>query len=150
MKTLVRTLLIVAATTTLGYASEQLLSVPFVLGPTNLKVGDAIIIRDVRATSTNLTVGDRVVVRGRYDLKSQPTASLCLYLTTRDESHEHELPTQTAKIEKGSSDFELSTVVKSVGYLHLSLYGEGKKDFACVYFGTPSQMSAIRNWDISR
>jgi len=148
MKTAIRSFLILAFPAALAFSGEELSTVPFVLGPTSLKAGDAIVIQDVWATSTNLTVGDKVVVRGRYDLKSHEKATLALYLTSSGGTGERELPTQTIKIEKGSSEFELSTLVKHVGHLHLSFYGQDS-DFGCVYFGTPAQMKQISHWKLS-
>jgi hypothetical protein len=150
MKTAKMLVLGLVAVAALGLGSEELFNVPFVLGPTHFKDGDQIVIQDVLATSTNLTVGDKVVVRGRYDLKSQQKATLSLYLTSNAGAGEPNVPTQSTEIAGGSGEFELSRVVRHPGYLHLSLYRtSGGTDFGCVYFGTETQMSKIRHWNIS-
>ena len=56
-------------------------SVPIELGPKAYHDGDAIEITEVTATSPRLEQGDSVTVKGRYHLKSQPTANLSLNLT---------------------------------------------------------------------
>jgi hypothetical protein len=146
-KTLVLGLAAVAA---LGFGSEELSNVPFVLGPKHFEDGDQIVIHDVLATSTNLTAGDKVVVRGRYELKSHQKAKLCLYLTSNSAGDEPDVSTQSKEITGGSGQFELSEPVRHPGYLHLSFYRiSGGTDFGCVYFGTEPQMSRIEHWNIS-
>jgi hypothetical protein len=140
----------IAAVAALGLGSAELSTVPFVLGPTHFKEGDQIVIQDVLAISTNLATGDKVVVRGRYDLKSQEKAKLCLYLTSNPGAGEPDVPTQSKEITSGSGEFELSEPVRHPGYLHLSFYRTtGGTDFGCVYFGTEAQMGKIRHWNIS-
>jgi hypothetical protein len=147
-----------------GLAGAGLSEAPFVLGPKKFKVGDAIVIQQVLATSPNLTTGDRVVVRGRYVLASKEKATLSLYLSQTNEKTELPLllgqtegdglervsPKQTMKVERGFGEFELAAEVKHVGALHLTFYGgvDGKP-FGGVYFGSKPQMTAIEGWTFS-
>lgn len=126
------------------------LTVPFELGPKAFKEGDLITIEQVTATSPRLAVGDKVTVRGRYVLKSEERARLCLYLTTGDAvGAEQDFPTQDTEITKGSGSFELAEVLRHPGHLHLSFYqSPGGKRFGTVYFGTAQQMKEISDWKL--
>jgi hypothetical protein len=136
-------------TAAVGLAAEEVLEVAFALGPKHFSDGDAIIIEHVSATSPNFAVGDRVTVRGRYTLSSDEKAKLCLYLTaSSDVGPEPVSPTQKTEVKKGSGTFELAQTVLHPGHLHLSLYTEGGKRLATVYFGTEQQMKEISHWNV--
>ena len=122
-----------------GFAAEQLVKVPFELGPSHFRGGEEIVIEQVLATSGGLGAGDTVTVRGRYTLKSAERARLCLYLTTdRSAGPEPESPTQMTTVKRGSGTFELTKTLKNPGHLHLGFYGGGTS--GTVYFGTKQQM----------
>jgi hypothetical protein len=125
-------------------------TVPFELGPKQFREGDLIVIEQVLATSPHLAVGDKVTVRGRYVLKSEERARLCLYLTTSDGAGpEPDFPTQKTEVTKGSGSFELAEVLRHPGHLHLSFYqSPGGRRFGTVYFGTAQQVKEISNWKL--
>ena len=132
-------------TLTLTGMNTNVYTVPFELGPKYFRDGDLIVIEQVAATSPLLAVGDKLSVRGRYVLKSEERARLCLYLSMSDAvAAEPDFPTQTTELTIGSGAFELAEVVRHPGQLHLSFYRipDGKR-FGTVYFGTAQQMSEI-------
>jgi hypothetical protein len=135
----------------IGFGANEVSTVPFELGPTHFRDGDQIVIEHVVATSPNLAVGDKVTVRGRYVLKSEEKAKLCLYLTTSNAvGAEPIFPTQKTEINKGSGSFELAEVLRHPGHLHLSFYpiSSGSR-FGTIYFGTPQQMKEISSWNVT-
>jgi hypothetical protein len=120
------------------------------LGPKAFRDGDVIQITDVTATSPRLEQGDTVTVKGRVRLDSTDRASLDLYLTqTAGDGVEETDASQTAEVERGVSEFELTITIKHRGALHLTLYRSGDgKPIGGVYFGTGEQMEAIAGWDV--
>jgi hypothetical protein len=134
-----------------GFGGEDFAAVPFELGPNHFRDGDRIAIEQVVATTPLLSVGDEVTVRGRYILRSEHKAQLCLYLTTSDAvGAEPDFSTQKTEIKNGSGSFELTEVVRHPGQLHLSFYQiPAGTRFGSVYFGTAQQMKAISNLKIS-
>jgi hypothetical protein len=134
-----------------SFAGDDVSTVPIGLGPTHFRDGDMIAIEQVVATSPNLAVGDKVTVRGRYVLKSEDKAHLCLYLATSAAvGAEPIFPTQAIEIKNGSGSFELAEVVRHPGHLHLSFYQipTGTR-FGSVYFGTPQQIEEMSHLKIS-
>lgn len=125
--------------------------VPLDLGPKSYRDGDVIQITSVTATSPRLEQGDTVTVKGRVRLDSATDARLCLFLTqTQGDGYEETDARQTQSIKAGLSDFELKTTIKHRGVLHVTLYRTTNgKPFGGVYFGTPEQMKAISDWDVS-
>ena len=134
-----------------GFTAENVSTVPFELGPRHFSGGDSIVIEQVAASSPLLAVGDKVTVHGRYVLKSQEKAQLCLYLTTSEAvGAEPVVATQRIEIQRGSGSFELAEVVKHPGHLHLSFYPiQAGHRFGTVYFGTAQQMQEIRTLKVS-
>jgi hypothetical protein len=147
---IMRTLLGLAAgllaSAQIGFAAEDVSTVPYELGPQHFSGGDSIVIEQVVASSPLLAVGDKVTVRGRYVLKSQDKAKLCLYLATSQAvGPEPIVSTQRIEIQRGSGSFELAEVVKHPGHLHLSFYPiHAGRRIGTVYFGTAQQMQEIR------
>ena len=142
MKTVLRGVLsLVVAASLASAASDSVSDVSLVVGPTHFNDGDSIVIEQVEATSPNLAVGDKVVVRGRYVLKSEEKAQLCLYVTTKEPVSEPVIPTQQTEVKNGSAEFELTVQVRHPGFLHVSFYriSDGKR-FGSIYFGTEQQM----------
>jgi hypothetical protein len=137
-------------TSQIVFGADRVSTVPFEVGPTHFRNGDQIIIEQVVATSQNLVVGDKVTVRGRYVLKSEEKAQLCLYLTTTEAvGAEPTVPTQKTDIKKGAGSFELTEVLKHDGHLHLSFYTTHSGNrLGTIYFGTAQQMKEISNWNI--
>jgi len=132
--------LLVAASLAVA-ASNEVYSVSLVVGPTHFKDGDSIAVEQVVASSPNLAIGDKVVVRGRYVLKSEESAQLCLYTTTKEPVPIPIIPSQQAQVKKGSGEFELTERMRYPGLLHVSFYRmtDGKR-FGSIYFGTDEQM----------
>ena len=126
-------------------------SVPIELGPKAYHDGDAIEITEVTATSPHLEQGDSVTVKGRYHLKSQPTANLSLNLTaTVGDGRSLAIPEATMQINKGQGEFTLKTVIRSQGHLHVTYYNPTTgKPFGGTYFGTSAQVKSIADWDVS-
>lgn len=142
MKTVMGVVLGLVIAASLAFAaSDDVSNVSLMVGPTHLNDGDSIVIEQVVAKSPNLAVGDKVVVRGRYVLKSEENAQLCLFVTTKEPVSVPVIPTQQTEVKKGSGEFELSEVVRHPGFLHVSFYRiqDGKR-FGSVYFGTEQQM----------
>jgi hypothetical protein len=142
MKTVIRVVVgLLVATSLAVAASDDVSNVALVVGPTHFNDGDSIVIEQVVATSPNLTVGDKVRVRGRYNLSSEQSAQLCLFLTCSECFGEADSGIQRKEVKKGSGEFELSEVVRHPGFLHVSFYRiqDGKR-FGSVYFGTEQQM----------
>ncbi len=126
-------------------------SIPTALGPKAYRVGDAIEITEVTATSPRLEQGDSVTVSGKFYLKSQESANLCLFLTqTEGDGKGNTQPSQRMLVKKGNGDFTLKTTIRNRGHLHLTYYGpDSGKPFGGTYFGTVEQMKSIANWDVS-
>ncbi len=96
-------------------------SIPTVLGPKAYRVGDAIEITEVTATSPRLEQGDSVTVTGRFHLKSQESANLCLFLTqTVGDGKGNTEPSQKQPVNKGNGTFTLKTTIKNRGMLHVT------------------------------
>ncbi len=126
-------------------------SIPTVLGPKAYRVGDAIEITEVTATSPHLEQGDSVTVSGKFYLKSQESANLCLFLTqTEGDGKGNTQPSQKTLVRRGNGDFTLKTTIRNRGHLHLTYYDPASgKPFGGTYFGTAEQMKSIANWDVS-
>lgn len=120
------------------------------LGPKAFHDGDVIEITDVRATSVRLEQGDSVTVSGRFQLQSHDDAHLSLYLTaTEGDGRSGVDKSQTMHVDKGTGKFELKTTIRNRGVLHLTFYdARSGRPFGGVYFGTPSQMKSIEDWDL--
>jgi hypothetical protein len=142
MKTVMRVVLGLVIAASLAFAANDgFFNVSLVIGSTHFNDGDSIDIEQVVATSPNLAVGDKVVVRGRYVLKSEEKAQLCLFVTTKESVSVPVIPTQQTEVKKGSAEFELTEQVRHPGFLHVSFYRipDGKR-FGSIYFGTDQQM----------
>ncbi|MCC9658804.1 MULTISPECIES: hypothetical protein [Rhodopirellula] len=115
------------------------------LGPKAYRDGDVIQITNVISTSDRLEQGDTVTVTGRVRLDSADDAKLCFYLTqTKGDGLEETDATQEVNVKHGVSDFEVTTTIKHLGVLHLSLYRTTTgKPFGGVYFGTSDQMKSL-------
>ena len=146
MKTLLGLVAGLLVSSQVGFTAENVSTVPFELGPQHFSGGDSIVIEQVQASSPLLAVGDKVTVRGRYVLKSQDKAQLCLYLSTSEAvGAEPVVSTQRVELQKGSGVFELTEVINHSGHLHLSFYPkQAGHRFGTVYFGTTQQMQEIR------
>ena len=142
MKTILRIVigLMVAASPAFAAADDGS-AVSLVVGPTHFKDGDSITIEQVVATTPNLAVGDKVTVRGRYELRTEEKAQLCLYVTTKEAVPVPTVPSQQTEAKRGSGEFELTTRMTQPGFLHVSFYrvSNGKR-FGSIYFGTEQQM----------
>ncbi len=142
MKTVIRVVVgLLVATSLAVAASDDVYNVSLVVGPTHFKDGDSIVVEQVVASSQNLAVGDKVVVRGRYVLKSEESAQLSLFTTTKEPVSVPIIPSQLTEVKKGSGEFELTERVSHPGLLHVSFYRmtDGKR-FGSIYFGTAEQM----------
>jgi hypothetical protein len=124
--------------------------VTIALGPKAYRDGDVIEIVEVSSTSKNLEQGDSITVRGRVRLDSRNAASLCLFVTQTESSSSGAVdPEQCKNVASGLTTFELKTIIKHKGALHLTLYDQKSgKPFGGVYFGTPQQMSRISDWNV--
>jgi hypothetical protein len=147
--------------TTLCFAIALLTSVAFAappvqepvtvaLGPKAYRDGDVIEILEVTSTSKNLEQGDTITVRGNVRLDSRNAAALCLFLTqTEGNGQEETDPGQVKNVSTGQTPFELKTMIKHKGALHVTLYDQKSgKPFGGVYFGTPEQMNRISDWKV--
>jgi len=126
-------------------------SIPTVLGPKAYRVGDAIEITEVTATSPHLEQGDSVTVSGKFYLKSQESANLCLFLTqTEGDGKGNTQSSQKMLVKIGNGNFTLKTTIRNRGHLHLTYYDPASgKPLGGTYFGTAEQMKSIANWDVS-
>jgi len=141
--------LLVICTATAAPPAQE--SISTVLGPKAYRIGDAIEITEVTATSPHLEQGDSVTVSGKFYLKSQESANLCLFLTqTEGDGRGNTQPTQKTLVKKGNGEFTLKTTIRNRGHLHLTYYDPATgKPFGGTYFGTAEQMKSIANWDVS-
>ena len=109
------------------------LSVPFVLGQSDLRPGDQVTILGVRGDRPSMTTGGRYCVWGRYTLASAPSATLCMWSTNGEtEGTEKE---RCANV-TGTGDFVFRFSVKGqLGQPHVSFYPSGGGDgMGGVYF----------------
>lgn len=150
MKTLALAFTMLVTFTTSMHGPTQR-PVAFDLGLKAFRDGDVVEIKEVRSTSPRLEQGDTVTVKGRVRVESADGARLCLYLTqTKGDGLEETDATQEILVQRGLHDFKLAMTIKHQGKLHLTLYDrESGKPFGGVYFGTPSQMDEISDWDVS-
>lgn len=123
------------ANTRLGSASAPdpagLSAARFSLGRSQFEPGDFIVIHEMYASSPLLAPGDRVVLRGEYQLSSADEASLEMHVTG---GRSHTLPSQRAKIRRGTGQFELAGEIPYQGDLHVSFYSaRGGQSFGGVY-----------------
>jgi hypothetical protein len=132
------------------YGDTDFREVPFTLGPSAFRAGDAIEIEDVYAVEGTFGQGDTIVVRGHYRLGSHDAANLSLYITqTTGDGRAKFHPDQQIQIERGCGPFELRRQLPVNGYAHVSFYpAKGGSAFGGVYFGTPEQMAEISDWDL--
>ncbi len=136
---------------TFAAAPPMQMPTPTVLGPKAFLDGDVIELTDVQATSSRLEQGDSLTVRGRFRLESRDEARLALYVTqTAGDGIEEVDRSQTTLLSGLRGEFELKTMIKHRGVLHVTFYDtRSGKPFGGVYFGTPAQMSEIAHWDVS-
>jgi hypothetical protein len=144
---IVSTVLLTSAATAAPPAQD---SIKTVLGPKAYRDGDVIEFTNVTATSPRLEQGDTVTVRGRVRLDSQDAASLSLFLTqTEGDGKEEVDSTQTVRVSKGITEFELKATIKHRGYLHVTMYDlTSGKPIGGAYFGTAEQMKRIADWNV--
>lgn len=133
------------------HADVDFCDVPFTVGPSAFREGDAVEIEVVYAVKGTFEQGDTIVVRGHYRLGSHEAANLSLYITqTTGDGRAKFHPDQQLQIERGSGPFELRRKLPADGYAHVSFYTVNDGDgFGGVYFGTRAQMADIRQWDLS-
>ena len=120
------------------------------VGPTFFKPNDAIVIKQIAASSLDFKPGDTVIVRGMYRLNSRPAAKIGLYVTRKDRVAFKRNPQQMKLVTSGRGHFQLKIVIPASGYLHLGFYlGDQGQSFGTTYFGSKRQMQEIANWDLS-
>ncbi len=108
----------------------------YVLGQTLFPSGDSIQITSVQGTPESLTV------TGTYDLVSEESAALTIYITAIDKENAKTMtdPRQRLEVKKGKGTFSLVHPALVPGMPHLTFYGRGGDNhwhpFGGVYFGT--------------
>lgn len=111
--------------------------VPYAVTSRQFEAEDSIVLREVVSTSGGLRMGDKVVVRGEYQLRSRPSAALCLFISTSQPTGWTVVsPRQKIEVEAGRGTFELEHEIRYAGALHVSFYGApAGGSFGGVYFG---------------
>lgn len=100
--------------------------VPFAIYRGSFAAGDSITIEKVIATTPRWGPGDTLTVSGHYQLASQPTATLALYVTTRHSGRTASNPKQVTRVVAGTGAFELTCVMpEGGGEPHVSYYPSG-------------------------
>ncbi len=89
--------------------------VPFAIYRGSFARGDSITIEKVVATTPRWGPGDTLTVSGHYQLASQPSATLALYVTTRNSGRTVSNPKQITKVAAGTGAFELTCVMPEGG-----------------------------------
>ncbi|HTB82083.1 MAG TPA: DUF4019 domain-containing protein [Candidatus Sulfotelmatobacter sp.] len=107
--------------------------------------GDLIEIKSVERSP------DSMVVKGEYNLVSQDSALLALYITATNSAQAitRTGENQTINIAKGHGEFELIHPHPVPGLPHVSMYGGDHHPFATVYFGTKEEAAAEGNMNLS-
>jgi len=136
--------LVLLKTDSTGFSKEEMQRFPhaldFCLGENEFLQGDNITIRGIRGTRPAFEVGGKYLVKGRYTLKSQDRAQLCLYRSTKKPVTTRTYPSQVTEVRNGTGDFSLEKLIQADGHLHLSFYPvQGGGRFGFVYFGQNDQ-----------
>lgn len=110
--------------------------VPFAIYRGSFASGDSITLEKVVATTPRWGPGDTLTVSGHYQLASQPTATLALYVTTRNSGRTVSDPKQVMRVAAGTGAFELTCVMpEGGGEPHVSYYpSAGGSVMGGVYF----------------
>jgi len=111
------------------------------IGQSYFPEGDSIEITSVERTENQMTV------KGRYKLVSHDSATLALYVTTKNDIAVPTDSKQQINISKGGGDFELTDSHLVPGLPHVSMYADGHS-FAALYFGNKQEAAEEReaNW----
>jgi hypothetical protein len=110
--------------------------VPVAIYRASFASGDEIVIQSVVASSPVWKGGETLTVRGRFRLASQPSATLALYVTTRERAWTKSSPRQTTRVRAGTGEFELTCEIPpGGGEPHVSFYpSAGGSVMGGVYF----------------
>jgi predicted Ser/Thr protein kinase len=110
----------------------------FYIGQANFPRGDSIEITSVQRND------ERIVVKGHYNLVSEDSATLALYISsTNGVGVNGPLgPQQKMRISSGQGSFELTHPDVVPGLPHVSMYGADGEGFADLYFGTKEEAEA--------
>ena len=106
------------------------------IGQTNFPFGNSVEITSVERGKNQMKV------KGDYDLVSQDSATLALYITTTNRVSVPTSQQQVMEITKGRGHFELVDTNLVPGLPHLSLYATNGEPFAALYFGTKAEAFA--------
>jgi hypothetical protein len=113
-------------------------TVPHEIGSSSLKLGDRILIREVRGTRPRFEVGGIYKVIGEYTLASAAEARLALSVTAvrRGDGCTFGNGRGTRRVVRGSGTFDLAAVMPYAGHPHLTFYVVGRNSGG-IYFGKP-------------
>ena len=143
-------LVFLSLTSALSIANVVSKPVVVKLGAKAFHEGDVVSISEVKSTSDKMEVGDTVTVKGKYRLQSQQAAKLMLSITRTKTAKGVEIDkSQALNAKTGWHEFELSTIIKHQGVMHLTFYDKNGKAFGGVYFGKPDQIDNAKNISVA-